>query len=102
MAHSPAKLRRWLRIFEQHQQSGLSQKKFCKQQNLNLSTFQYWKKRAKAIQPSLQLIPVVAKSESLGPVSLEIDRRFLLHFSPEVSQDALIHFLTALMRETQC
>jgi len=38
----------WTEIFHEQETSGLTQKEFCRQKQIKLSTFHYWKSRLKS------------------------------------------------------
>lgn len=48
----------WQNHIEDWQQSGASQKAYCKQHSLKLSTFTYWRAQSARSKPSSKLIPV--------------------------------------------
>lgn len=50
----------WQEHFTRWKQSGLSQRAYCAQQGLNLSTFHYWRKRVAAPVAGSKLIPLAS------------------------------------------
>ena len=68
-------LKHFQKIQEQHKESGLSQKQFCKENDISLATFQYWQKRVwalTAIPESGTFIQLQAPDLSNNPVSFTL------------------------------
>ncbi len=53
------KQQHWINILEQQQQSGVSIKQFCAEQNINYQTFYYWSKKLSKPEPKTQVQPIV-------------------------------------------
>ena len=56
MTQDQGKLRRrgegfWRRAMKAHRHSGLTQVEFCRRNELALSTFQYWRRRLREVEP---------------------------------------------------
>ena len=74
----PAEKPQWVRIAEQFEQSGLTQKQFAQQQGLRLSTVQSWiyRRRRQASRgpvPPVRLLPVEVSSTPVAESgSLEV------------------------------
>lgn len=45
--HTRRRKKQWQQIFEAQHSSGLSQKYFCQQEGLSITTFSYWKRKLK-------------------------------------------------------
>ena len=54
----------WLQMIESWKNSGISQVKFCEQNHLKLSTFQYWRVRLNREQRLNRLLPVKVEPQS--------------------------------------
>jgi len=55
-AHQPHQRRsrdEWQRLLTEYQESKLSQRAFCQQRGLTLSTFNHWKRRLSSAPPAL-------------------------------------------------
>lgn len=49
----------WANILEQQQQSGLSIKQFCINNNISYQTFYYWSKKLNQSEPETQVQPIL-------------------------------------------
>ncbi|HDY8011848.1 TPA: helix-turn-helix domain-containing protein [Vibrio vulnificus] len=54
-----SKREHWAAILEQQQQSKLSIKQFCSEQNLSYQTFHYWSKKLTQPEPETKVQPIV-------------------------------------------
>ncbi len=54
-----SKREHWAAILEQYQQSKLSIKQFCTEQNLSYQTFHYWSKKLTHPKPETKVQPIV-------------------------------------------
>jgi len=72
----------WKSLIEQHQQSGLSIKAFCCQQQINLNTFHYWRKKFSASNRSKEqpiFVPLNHHAnELIGEASITLSERVQL------------------------
>lgn len=92
----------WEKHLEKWQASGLTQQKYCQQENINLTTFTWWRsKRLKdKAQPSLTFIPALIKEKA--PVPSHTDIQIVLPNQVKVilplnlSADILVSLLKAL------
>ena len=48
MARDPEKEKYWLTKIEEHKKSGLSKRKYCLTNDLNINSFDYWLKKSKS------------------------------------------------------
>ena len=60
---------RFKELIEHQQESGLTIKEFCSNQNIVPSTFHYWKKKLTGKPGKKDFIPLVIKSESANGTS---------------------------------
>ena len=60
----------WKNHIDGWQHSGLSQPEYCKQHDIKLATFGYWRTRLKKPQPVNRLIPVTLPNTSHIRISL--------------------------------
>ena len=60
----------WQHHIERWQQSGLSQKEYCKQHELTFSSFGYWRARLNRSKRAKKLIPVDIKTTDHARLSL--------------------------------
>jgi len=72
----------WKSLIEQHQQSGLSIKAFCCQQQINVHTFHYWRKKFSASNGSEKqpaFVPLNHRADGLtGEASILLSERVQL------------------------
>ena len=61
-----AKQKKWQRIITKWRESGLSQKQFCQENGINVSTFYFYKKKLKKISPFVELSPVKLVPENIS------------------------------------
>ena len=58
---------KWSKIIQNWEQSGLSQKRYCQEKSINLSTFYYYKRRLPQNPGLIELpAPFVRKERSIG------------------------------------
>ncbi len=93
----------WGRQVENWIESGLSQTQYCKDQQLKLPTFQYWKSKLGRLSLSRPLIPVTIKSTISSTsgyfpsgVSLSVKDRFNIQLEIGFNQDTLLSILDLL------
>lgn len=85
----------WQNHIHGWQQSGLSQPKYCKQHDLKLANFGYWRTRLSKPNRPNKLIPVDIKSTAQARLSLpsgirlEVPVHALAEVLPLLSQSAL-------------
>lgn len=74
-----AKEQNWVKIFREHKTSGLSQKVFCEQRYLKLSTFLYWRGRLQStsVKTENKIVEIIDNDKSLIPVPKPIVGRHL-------------------------
>lgn len=81
--NSQAKKVRMLRLIEEQEQSGQSQIKFCKNQNLSIATFGYWRKKyleEKSNRNASNFIPLKVKTPMPkdNPIEVELPNQIIL------------------------
>ena len=103
---------KWLNRLSEWEQSGLSQSKYCKDNNFNLRNFQYWKRQFKLLnnpefpQKKTEVKVVQLKNESMAsekfnflndpnPISLIINN-IKIELKNNFSEDALIRLIRVL------
>ncbi len=69
---------RWVKRVAQWERSGESQKSFCAARGLALSTFQWWRARAKRTKPrpapAVSFLPLtVAAARDVAPAAVEVE-----------------------------
>lgn len=83
MESSSEKMRKF---YDQWQQSGLSRMAFCKQENINYATFNYWHKQFTTDQPTgFAEIPIQHESEFTSELIFPSGTRMVFHSIPSVS-----------------
>jgi len=87
-------------ILSDQKASGQSQKTFCAENRIPLSTFHYWhRKQHKTKQSYLPaLIPVGSVPSNTSAIEIELPQGELIHLSPGVSGPDLETVLRALKR----
>jgi hypothetical protein len=96
----------WVRIAEQFEQSGLTQKQFAQQQGLPLSTVQSWiyrRRRQASRRPEqpVRLLPVEVSTAPVpdrGGVTIVTPRGMSLHVSAGTDVDYIAGLVAALGR----
>ena len=98
-----AKREFWEQHIEDWKSSGLSQIQYCRDQNLKLPTFQYWKSKLDRLSLSRPLIPVTVKSTITSTtssfpsgVSLSFKDRFHIQLEVGFNPDTLHSILDLL------
>ncbi|ASP46305.1 IS66 family insertion sequence element accessory protein TnpA [Cognaticolwellia beringensis] len=96
------KIKHWQNIFEQQQDSDLTIIQFCRDNNINVSTFYGWRKRlsdkTQPIEPQ-QVIPFVIHEQSLtqpSMIKLSTPSGYQVDFESTLSHQALTQLLSAL------
>lgn len=89
--------KRWFELVQRFYQSDRSAYRFAKEEDISLTSLQYWKKRIPKEEP-LEFLPIrsISSGSSLGPVTLEIPGGALLHFNQQTSPETLAQFVAAL------
>lgn len=102
---TPRKCRQeyWHRHVENWKSSNLSQTQYCKNQQLKLPTFQYWKSKLDRLSLSQPLIPVTVSSTISSEttsfpsgVSVAVNDRFSIQLEIGFNQDTLLGVLDLL------
>ena len=93
----------WKQHIENWKSSGLSQIQYCRDHNLKVPTFQYWKSKLDRLTLPTPLIPITVKSAvtsstSTFPsgVSLSFKDRFEIHLEVGFNLDTLHSILDLL------
>lgn len=60
----------WQQHISEWEKSGLTQTAYCKQQNIKLANFGYWRNRLNKSNPSRKLIPVHMESSTMIRLAL--------------------------------
>ncbi|ALO36452.1 hypothetical protein CMT41_18160 [Colwellia sp. MT41] len=96
------KTNHWQNIFEQHKNSGLSIMKFCRDNNVNTSTFYAWRKRLSgetlAVKPQ-QVIPLVIHEQLFtqsSMIKLTTPQGYQLEFESTLAHQTLAQLLKVL------
>ena len=95
------KRKAWERHLHSWKKSGLTQKEYCRINNLTHHTFHYWKKKFyKEHFASVSLIPLQIKPEfskyHSSPLSLTIDDRYKIDMDKGFDPETLFQVLTVL------
>lgn len=102
--HTNQKAQHWKQVFEQQKQSGLAIAMFCKQHQINVSTFYAWKKRltqsdtGAELKHKHQLIPLFVNEQtaSSSNLTIKLPNGFELTFNEYVSPERLAAFIKVL------
>ena len=62
----------WREIFEHFESSGLDSKKFCRRENLNLTSFQRWQRRLASAKESFVEVSPPREIPSIWAVEIEL------------------------------
>lgn len=92
---SQSKRSYWQAHINEWSKSGVTQKSFCRENNLSLATFGYWRKKLLPIKSSSNLIPVTMSAPSTVRVRLHFGAEF------DVPISALDTVLPILARSAQ-
>jgi hypothetical protein len=90
----------WFTLIDEQQASGLSQTEFCKQRNLILCRFTYYKKIRTQSAPAGTFTPVKVRQEqspSVGVIKIDLPNGFCCHVPSAVPADKLKSIIGALM-----
>lgn len=90
----------WFALIDEQAASGLSQTEFCKQRNLVLCRFGYYKKlRASEIDQSrASFSPVVVnQGQVIGDIKIEMPNGFICHVPVGISPEKLKQIMGALI-----
>ncbi len=92
----------WSSRIRSWQQSGLSQRAYCEQQQLVLGTFVYWRTRLKKLEADApahrpRLLPITIKQQSAASLTLLINGRHHLEIKPGFDPG----FLTKIIQVVQ-
>lgn len=95
---------KWQNLVEEQENSGLSQKEFCKQQNLILSQFVYYRSRLKKKERSDQsnsdvFVPIKINSSSTlsFEVRIVLPNRFQCYFPCHLEPSQIKRFMEVLL-----
>ncbi|AHC14432.1 IS66 family insertion sequence element accessory protein TnpA [Salinispira pacifica] len=95
------KVEKWKAITDQWRESGQTQKEFCRNHEIKLSTLHYWMKRVKnsmtSESPNRDLVHIEPKGRmaSSNDIVIEIDRRFRIMVPDRISSERLQAVLAA-------
>ncbi len=92
----------WQKHNESWQASGLTQQKYCEQENINLTTFSWWRSKGlknKTCQPS-KFIPAVVKesipTHSQADIQIVFPNQIKVILPSNLSADVLVLFVKRL------
>ncbi len=92
----------WKTLFEQQQGSGLSIIQFCRDNNVNTSTFYAWRKRLSAetalVKPQ-QVIPLIINEQAFAQssrIKIITPKGYQVEFDSTLSQQVLAPLLKVL------
>jgi hypothetical protein len=93
----------WSKRIKSWKQSGLSQRVFCKQQQLVLGTFVYWRSRLKKLQAgehtdNPRFLPVTLKQQRPTSLILKINGRHHLEIKSDFDPDFLGKVIQAVQK----
>ncbi len=91
----------WKKHLQACKESGLTQKEYCRINNIPQNTFLYWKKQLGGQQStSVSLVPLQIKSDFLkfqpSPLCLTIDDRYKIEMNKGFDPETLYQVLTVL------
>lgn len=93
------KLEKWKAILSECVESKLSQRQFCRERGISVSTLNYWKRRIKQTAAALPGSGLVRIPVQLPPrtiqIVIEVDSRFRLTVPEGVSTESLRRVLEA-------
>ena len=96
------KIKYWKTITEQWRSSGQSQKKFCEENGIKLSTLHYWMKHLKKTEADevsvrdLVCISIPVTEEAEKAITIEIDKRFRISVQRGFCKETFREILAAL------
>ena len=96
------KIKHWQDIFEQQQSSGFTIIQFCRDNNINVSTFYAWRKRLfgeAATVKKQQVVPFVIHEQAFtqpSMIKLTTPSGYQLDFESTLSHQVLTQLLSAL------
>ncbi len=97
----PERRKTWKKHLQACKDSGLTQKEYCRINNIAQNTFLYWKKQLGGQQSkSVSLVPLQIKSDFLkfksSPLCLTIDDRYKIEMNKGFDPETLFQVLTIL------
>ncbi len=97
----PERRKTWKKHLQACKDSGLTQKEYCRINNIAQNTFLYWKKQLGGQQStSVSLVPLQIKSDVLkfqhSPLCLTIDDRYKIEMNKGFDPETLFQVLTVL------
>ena len=96
------KIAYWKQVAEQWQHSGKTQKEFCKERKIKLSTLHYWMGRVKKAEKEksqvkdLVCISMPTALTGSSDIVLEIDSRYRLTLTTGFCTETLMQILTVI------
>lgn len=95
---------RWAKHIAQWEESGQTQKAFCAKHGLALSTFQWWRARAKQAKPSpaaaVSFLPLtvapLSKDLASGAVEVELSSKTRIRFEGALAERATERLLARI------
>jgi hypothetical protein len=83
----------WEKRIAEWQRSGQSQKAFCVQRGLALSTFQWWRRQAKRYAPAQTTPAFLPIAMGVSAVEIELRSRTRMRFEGEAALRAVEHLV---------
>ena len=90
----------WQRRIEEWKASDLTQEEYCKENNLKIATFHYWRKKIserKATGPAFVEVPL-SLANRFSPIRIEIGSRFCVEVGKGYDPASLEHIIGFLSR----
>jgi hypothetical protein len=91
-----AKERCWQDIIRHWERSGISQKEFCKDERIAISTFRYWKKRLEESGEESRFVRVVTEEKPRREISITFDAGIRMIIPDTIPNEALSRMILAV------
>ena len=96
--NQPKTREEWFKVVDAQAASGLSQTEFCKQHNLIMCRFSYYKAQRTPIQPKGLFSQVkVNQDTSAGNIKIDLPNGFCCHIPSTISAEKLKTIIGALI-----
>ena len=89
----------WQRHMQAWKESGNSQAGFCREHNLNIKTFTYWRRKLSKRSATVTLVQMPPLSNTAAPIKLIVNDRFAIEVSDGFGPDTLkqlVHVVRSL------
>lgn len=97
-------IEKWKNEFDRWQCSGLTRAEYCRQNNIKLSTFDYWRHRLKDLAPKdskFVKLPISFSSE-IEPIIIEFPNQIRLKIPNNYHSETLSKILSDLLDLISC